>query len=85
MSLLQLRNRFNRSALEKIKWNRAACTGNIFIQSHLHDLVRQLMTLLLGRKDKHSVALVLESLVLGNTNKTLFQEFIVRVPRNFEH
>ena len=64
---------------------REACTGNIFIQSHLHDLVRQLMTLLSGRKDKHSVALVLASLVLGNINKTLFQEFIIRVPRNFEH
>lgn len=55
------------------------------MQSHLHDLVRQLdMTLPLGRKDRHGVAFVL-SLVLGNICKTLFQEFIIRIPSNFEH
>jgi len=43
------------------------------------------MTLPLGRKDIYGVAFVLISLVRGNINKTPFQAFIIRIPRNFEH
>lgn len=43
------------------------------------------MTLPLGRKDTYGVAFVLISLVRGNINKTPFQAFIIRIPRNSEH
>lgn len=56
------------------------------IQSPLHDLFRQFeMTLPLHREDNQGVAFILVNLTLVNINKTLFQEFIIKIHRNPEH